>query len=462
MVFTKKPVPSSVRATARTTHTFPEQLALILQNALDRVKSVSNDVLSVSKKRTVLEETEYEDEESLEGALKQELMLQSMEMLRVCRPRVVLLGWAKHDRVALAKPSVERRVESFEKLVKDVLRLPNHFLDGMKRKKRMLEELPVAPPLKLRQPTAAELAMQQEADQRTQTLECRLDPILTEPKRKSERFMKLPAALLSSLSSPTTLRARTARLTPSYPMILGKKNLVILGSGWSAISLLSSHDAEDCNIPAQLLSVHPRFSPVSLLERSVPAPLFSSEEEVDRLLHMVRAPDFLHDFVLTLLWPAPVIPELADSTKITLVETLPSVLPTLSKQLIDYTESTFKAAKIDVMTRTAVKEFKEKSVVVWTASNTLRQVTRELMAKLPAEQTNRCGVTVDEPLRMNVFGKILLSTRPCSVPTLPFTTNGFSAHFQQKIFTCADRLVQSAERYYLDGEVECSARLLSR
>lgn len=97
--------------------------------------------------------------------------------------------------------------------------------------------------------------------------------------------------------------------------------------------------------------------------------------------------------------------------RITLVEALPSVLPMFSKQLIDYTESTFKEAKIDILTKTMVKEVKEKSVVlqmpdktiaevpcglvVWAAGNTLRKVTRDLMAKFPQEQTNRRGITVD-------------------------------------------------------------------
>ena len=82
-----------------------------------------------------------------------------------------------------------------------------------------------------------------------------------------------------------------------------------------------------------------------------------------------------------------------------------------SKQLIDYTESTFKQAKIAIMTKTMVKEIKDKSVVlqmpdktvqevpcgmvVWAAGNTLRGVTRDLMSKLPEDQTNRRGITVD-------------------------------------------------------------------
>ena len=49
-------------------------------------------------------------------------------------------------------------------------------------------------------------------------------------------------------------------------------------------------------------------------------------------------------------------PELAAKVRITLVEALPSVLPMFSKQLIEYTESTFKESKIDIMTKTMVKE----------------------------------------------------------------------------------------------------------
>lgn len=100
-------------------------------------------------------------------------------------------GPTRDNRVNLTKPIAEQRELFFEKLVKDVSRPPNHFPDGLKRKKRVLEELPIAPPLEPRQPTAAELAMQQETDQRTLTLlKFRLGPILTELKRKFKRFTK--------------------------------------------------------------------------------------------------------------------------------------------------------------------------------------------------------------------------------------------------------------------------------
>ncbi|KAK0444229.1 pyridine nucleotide-disulfide oxidoreductase-domain-containing protein [Desarmillaria tabescens] len=149
-----------------------------------------------------------------------------------------------------------------------------------------------------------------------------------------------------------------------------------------------------------------------------------SAEEVERLLHMVvvgggptgielsgEIHDFLEDDLKS--W----YPELAGKVRITLVEALPSVLPMFSKQLIDYTESTFKESKINIMTKTMVKEVKDKSVVlqmpdksiaeipcgivVWAAGNKGRKITQDLMAKLPATQTNRRGLSVDEYLRMS-------------------------------------------------------------
>ncbi|KZT71156.1 NDE2, mitochondrial external NADH dehydrogenase [Daedalea quercina L-15889] len=146
-------------------------------------------------------------------------------------------------------------------------------------------------------------------------------------------------------------------------------------------------------------------------------------DEVSRLLHMVvvgggptgvEVSGELHDFLEQDLhsW----YPELANHVRITLVEALPSVLPMFSKQLIEYTESTFKEAKIDILTKTMVKEIKEKSVVlqmpdksvvdvpcglvVWAAGNKLRKVTQDLMARFPDAQTNRRGITVDGHLRM--------------------------------------------------------------
>jgi NADH:ubiquinone reductase (non-electrogenic) len=65
---------------------------------------------------------------------------------------------------------------------------------------------------------------------------------------------------------------------------------------------------------------------------------------------------------------------LAERVKITLIEALPNVLPMFSKQLIDYTEKTFKQNKIDIMTKTMVKEIKPTSVVVTDPTGTKRDI----------------------------------------------------------------------------------------
>lgn len=109
-------------------------------------------------------------------------------------------------------------------------------------------------------------------------------------------------------------------------------------------------------------------------------------------------------------------PEIADRLKITLIEALPNVLPAFSKQLIEYTESTFKENKIDVLTRTMVKDVKPQSVVVqdankeireipygllvWATGNTSRNITRDLMTKLSHVQTQRRGLLVDDNLAL--------------------------------------------------------------
>ncbi|KAI0640579.1 AAA-domain-containing protein [Trametes meyenii] len=302
MISIKKLVPSSARSVSSSASPLPTQLVSLLQEPLERIKEVITKVLPVGKKRTALEEAEWEDGSS-ENALERELMLQSMETLRIYRPRVILhgpigmgqgyvaaaalhhlegyhiqsldlgtlmsdstrtpeaaivqlfveakrhqpsvlyipslVGWCaavtdtarttvramldslsptdpvlllavvdgpflqlpkdvrqwfgptRENRVALTAPTASQRESFFEGLLGDVHRPPNQFPDGIKRKKRVLEELPVAPPLEPRQPTAAELAVQEESDQRVVTLlKYRLGPILAELRRKFKRFTK--------------------------------------------------------------------------------------------------------------------------------------------------------------------------------------------------------------------------------------------------------------------------------
>ncbi|KAF8628833.1 hypothetical protein AX17_005893 [Amanita inopinata Kibby_2008] len=162
-----------------------------------------------------------------------------------------------------------------------------------------------------------------------------------------------------------------------------------------------------------------------------------SQQEIDRLLHMVvvgggptgvELSGELHDFLEDDLksW----YPELASRIRITLVEALPSVLPMFSKQLIDYTQSTFKESKIDILTKTMVKEIKEHGVVlqmpdksieevpcgmvVWAAGNKNRKITQDLMSKLPEAQTNRRGILIDDFLRMQGANDSIFALGDCT------------------------------------------------
>jgi NADH:ubiquinone reductase (non-electrogenic) len=92
-----------------------------------------------------------------------------------------------------------------------------------------------------------------------------------------------------------------------------------------------------------------------------------------------------------------------------------------SKQLIDYTESTFKEEAITIRTKTMVKNVTDKYIeaevtnddgsksiekipyglLVWATGNAVRPVVRDLMAQLPAQKNSRRGLAVNEYLVVN-------------------------------------------------------------
>jgi NADH:ubiquinone reductase (non-electrogenic) len=89
-----------------------------------------------------------------------------------------------------------------------------------------------------------------------------------------------------------------------------------------------------------------------------------------------------------------------------------------SKQLIDYTERTFKEEAITIRTKTMVKNVSDKFIeaettgpdgkkhlekipyglLVWATGNTLRPVVKDLMSQLPAQKDSRRGLVVNEYL----------------------------------------------------------------
>src|SRR4051794_30458575 len=89
-----------------------------------------------------------------------------------------------------------------------------------------------------------------------------------------------------------------------------------------------------------------------------------------------------------------------------------------SKQLIDYTESTFKEEKIEIKTKTTVKKVTDKTIeaevtnpdgskrletipyglLVWATGNAVRPVVKDLMSQIPAQKDSRRGLAVNEYL----------------------------------------------------------------
>ncbi|KAF2822282.1 FAD/NAD(P)-binding domain-containing protein [Ophiobolus disseminans] len=150
-----------------------------------------------------------------------------------------------------------------------------------------------------------------------------------------------------------------------------------------------------------------------------------SEEEKKRLLHMVvvgggptgvefagELQDFFHSDLKK--W----LPEIKDNFHVTLVEALPNVLPMFSKQLIDYTEQTFKEETITIRTKTMVKNVTDKYIeaesngpdgkkvleripfglLVWATGNALRPIVKDLINQIPAQKDSRRGLAVNEYL----------------------------------------------------------------
>ncbi|KAI0199689.1 hypothetical protein F4808DRAFT_431746 [Astrocystis sublimbata] len=147
--------------------------------------------------------------------------------------------------------------------------------------------------------------------------------------------------------------------------------------------------------------------------------------EIDRLLHMVvvgggptgvefagELRDFFDEDIKKL------IPDISSRFKVTLIEALPTVLPMFSKQLIDYTESTFKEEHIEIKTKTMVKKVTDKTVeaeavnpdgskstitipyglLVWATGNALRPLIKDLLSQIPAQKDSRRGLAVNEYL----------------------------------------------------------------
>ncbi|CAD6914104.1 unnamed protein product [Tilletia controversa] len=100
-------------------------------------------------------------------------------------------GFLPSNKYQIPRPTPGQRHAFFSDLLYHASRPPTEFPDGVPRKKRVLETLPVAPPKKAREPTKAELDQLQNQDERTlEHLKFRLSPVLAELRKKFKRFCR--------------------------------------------------------------------------------------------------------------------------------------------------------------------------------------------------------------------------------------------------------------------------------
>ncbi|GAA5916804.1 hypothetical protein JCM8208_004779, partial [Rhodotorula glutinis] len=100
-------------------------------------------------------------------------------------------GFVKGNRVVMGKPGAAQREEFFAEVFTAIHRRPTEYPDGVPRRKRILEKLPIAPPPPPREPTAAEIAQQQQNDLRLlEYLKWKLGPVLSELKKRYKRFQR--------------------------------------------------------------------------------------------------------------------------------------------------------------------------------------------------------------------------------------------------------------------------------
>lgn len=100
-----------------------------------------------------------------------------------------LYGFSKRNRAVVEPPEREYRYEFFETLTGHLQKSPNEFPDPANRKKRVIEDLPVAPPPPPRALTKDEIQAQRKMDlYHLNLLKMRLQPIMDQINRKYRKF----------------------------------------------------------------------------------------------------------------------------------------------------------------------------------------------------------------------------------------------------------------------------------
>ncbi|KAK6209529.1 ATPase [Colletotrichum tabaci] len=131
-----------------------------------------------------------------------------------------LFSFSRKNRLQIERPMHSNRREYFAAIVEHIRKSPADFPDPANRKKRVLEQLPVAPPPPPKVPTKEEVkAMQKRDHQLLNILKVQLQPIMDQINRKYKKFRQ-------PVITPAQLEYLFLEMDPNYvrPDIVGAED----------------------------------------------------------------------------------------------------------------------------------------------------------------------------------------------------------------------------------------------
>ncbi|KAI0118800.1 hypothetical protein GGR51DRAFT_133357 [Nemania sp. FL0031] len=100
-----------------------------------------------------------------------------------------LFGFSKSNTIEIARPLTENREEYFRRIITHINRMPSAFPDPLNRKKRQLEDLPVAPPPPAKKLTKEEMHNEDvRYRQALNLMKVHLQPIMDQISKKYQKF----------------------------------------------------------------------------------------------------------------------------------------------------------------------------------------------------------------------------------------------------------------------------------
>ncbi|KAI0408788.1 hypothetical protein F4802DRAFT_367372 [Xylaria palmicola] len=140
-----------------------------------------------------------------------------------------LFGFSKLNIIEITRPAKEKREEYFARIIAHIRRSPKEFPDPLHRKKRQLEELPIAPPPPAKKLTKEEIHNEDvRYRQALNLMKVHLQPIMDQISKKYQKFRHpvIPESQYQYLldeADPNYVRADVAD-APPRPYELAKDN----------------------------------------------------------------------------------------------------------------------------------------------------------------------------------------------------------------------------------------------